>query len=61
MTSGSIDEIDHTSSANTDDMDTSDVTGTPGTQKIYEKEARIKVDYSDLSDDLKEVCLLFFM
>lgn len=65
MIEGSMDDIDHTSSGNQDDMDTSDVPGSQGTQKIYEKEAKIKVDYSDLSDDIKEVsnnfvCILYY-
>ena len=29
-----------------------------GAKRIYEREARIMVDYSNLDDDLKDVCLL---
>lgn len=59
MIEGSMDDIDHTSSGNQDDMDTSDVPGSQGTQKIYEKEAKIKVDYSELSDDIKDVSNIY--
>lgn len=55
MVEGSMDDIDHTASSQQDDMDTSDVSGSQSTQKIYEKEAKIKVDYSELSDEVKEV------
>lgn len=61
MIEGSMDDIDHTSSGNQDDMDTSDVPGSQGTQKIYEKEAKIKVDYSELSDDIKDVIFIYFI
>lgn len=60
MLEGSMDDIDHTSSGNQDDMDTSDAPSSQGTQKIYEKEAKIKVDYSNLSDDLKDVSNIIF-
>ncbi|KAG8185877.1 hypothetical protein JTE90_004419 [Oedothorax gibbosus] len=55
MTEGSMEDIDHTTSSQQDDVEMSDVSGSQSTQKIYEKEAKIKIDFTDLSDELREL------
>lgn len=55
MTEGSMEDIDHTTSSQQDDVEMSDVSGSQSTQRIYEKEAKIKIDYTNLSEELREV------
>lgn len=55
MKRGTMDDIDHTASSQQDDVELSDISGSQSTQKIYEKEAKIQVDYSELADELKEL------
>ncbi|XP_054718962.1 structural maintenance of chromosomes protein 1A-like [Uloborus diversus] len=54
MKKGSMDDIDHAASSQQDDVDL-ETSGNQSTQRIYEKEAKIVLDYSDLEEDLKEL------
>ena len=58
MSRGSMDDIgDVEPSQGGDDTAAGDTLSTQGARAIYEREARISIDYRKLSDDYKDVSL----
>ncbi|XP_076357354.1 structural maintenance of chromosomes protein 1A-like isoform X3 [Tachypleus tridentatus] len=52
MKRGSMKDIDQDASQQDE---STDISGNQNTQRIYEKEAKIQIDYSDLADELKDL------
>ncbi|XP_022235479.1 structural maintenance of chromosomes protein 1A-like [Limulus polyphemus] len=56
MTKGTMEDIDQDIPASQqEESESTDVSGSQSTQKIYEKEAKIKIDYEQLADEMKDL------
>ncbi|XP_067127800.1 structural maintenance of chromosomes protein 1A [Centruroides vittatus] len=55
MQQGTMEDIDHETPMQTDDTESTDISGSQSTQKIYEREAKIRIDYNGLSEEYKDL------